>query len=113
MVNERMKITHDWDQYFRTHYHPVDKEWGKKDVEKYRRWYSPWIRHLESHMGFSFSGHTALELGCGIGAVSTLLNDRGCNITGSDIAESMVSAASSVNPGIPFMQYDVLKPFPR
>jgi SAM-dependent methyltransferase len=103
----------DWDKYYCSHYKPIGAVWGKRDLKKYRRWYSPWITYLESKHGFSFSDTSAVELGCGIGAFSSLLFEHGCRIMGTDIASSMVEAAGRVCPQIPFFQYNMLTSFPK
>lgn len=48
------------------------------------------------------------EIGCGPGQVARYLKDRGVNMCGVDLSEEMVSAASRLNPDIPFSAGDML-----
>lgn len=107
-----MKVI-NWDEYFYSHYQPEKKEWGRDDLNKYRRWYKTWIPFIENTLEISFHSKKVLELGCGIGAVSTLLFDSGATVTGSDIARVMVDHAKQLSPEISFMTYDIMKPFPH
>ena len=98
----------DWDHYFHSHYQPVGGKWGKADLEKYRTWYASWVTYFENHFHFSFTGKSAIELGCGIGAFCSLLADRGCDVTGSDISQEMIASAAAVCPNIPFVYCDII-----
>ncbi len=101
-----------WNNYFYSHYRPEGNEWGIKDLEKYRLWYSSWLHLIKSRFHLHFNDKKTLELGCGIGALSTLLHDEGAQATGTDIAEIMVEHAQRLSPTIPFRVYDVTRSFP-
>lgn len=101
----------NWDEYFYSHYHPQQREWSREDLEKYKRWYIYWIQFIKKNYSLSFSGKTALELGCAIGAITSLLNEDGCEIVGSDISEIIIKHAQHLCPDIPFITYDVMKPY--
>src|SRR5215470_9487702 len=47
-------------------------------------------------------GLTVLDAGCGIGYLSTKLQDRGARVTGIDFSERMIEIARSHNPAIDF-----------
>jgi SAM-dependent methyltransferase len=100
----------NWNEYFYSHYRPEEGEWGIKDLEKYKRWYYPWMQFLKKK--FNFKDKTALELGCGIGAFTALLNNEGCKATGTDIADKMIAHAKKTSSGVEFLVYDVMEPFP-
>lgn len=100
-----------WDSYFHSHYKPVNKEWSKEDLHKYKKWYRTWIPYVANKSKISFKNKSVLELGCGIGAVSSLLSEQGAVITGSDVARNMIKSASRLNPHIPYVYYDVMNPF--
>lgn len=102
-----------WDEYFYSHYQPSQGEWGYADLVKYKTWYAPWITYISKTFNISFKDSRVLELGCGIGAVSSLLLDAGANVTGSDISAQMVKHARRVSPAIPFEVYDVMKQYPK
>jgi len=60
--------------------------------------------------------HTAVDIGCGTGALCSVLKEKGLQVTGVDAAGRMLAIArrKPENRGIEFVQADVLKglPFP-
>jgi SAM-dependent methyltransferase len=108
-----MKEMTFWDQYFYSRYKPIRNEWGIEDLEYYERWYGSWLNYTESVLGKKFTKLQVLELGCGIGAVSSLLQKKGCDVVGSDISPVMVRIASNINPRVSFSEYDITKPYPK
>ena len=56
---------------------------------------------------FSETDGTVLDVGCGVGRVSHLLHERGFDVTGIDISESLVERARSLFPEIDFHVEDV------
>ncbi|HXD32340.1 MAG TPA: methyltransferase domain-containing protein [Pyrinomonadaceae bacterium] len=48
------------------------------------------------------------EIGCGPGQVARYLKDRGVNMCGIDLSEEMVTAATRLNPDIPFSTGNML-----
>lgn len=57
---------------------------------------------------------TILDVGCGTGALCSVLNDKGLLVTGIDPADHMlrVAKSKSENKGVIFIQADVLKRLP-
>lgn len=104
---------HKWDEYFYSHYNPKNNDWSIDDLNKYRRWYKPWLIYIKQCYNLQFNKKNILELGCGIGAVSSLLHDYGSTVTGTDIAEIMIHHAKKVTPDIVFEVYDVMKPYKK
>lgn len=52
-------------------------------------------------------GDKVLELGCGTGAYTRLLNERGFNVTGLDISENMLKQARLKNSDISLVRGDI------
>jgi SAM-dependent methyltransferase len=50
---------------------------------------------------------TALDVGCGVGRVASLLHDRGFDVTGIDVSEPFVDRARSLFPEVEFRAEDV------
>lgn len=101
-----------WDEYFYTRYKPVEKEWSDKDLKKYRDWYVTWVPYLFSDIPTSFSSKKlkGLELGAGIGAFTSLLADKGYQMTASDVSSKMIEIGSKVLHPIPYIYVDICKP---
>lgn len=57
---------------------------------------------------------TIIDIGCGTGALCSVINDKGLSVTGIDPAEKMLNIAmnKSENKSIQFRQADVLKGLP-
>lgn len=58
--------------------------------------------------------HNVIDLGCGTGALCSVLHQRGLDVTGVDLSEKMLSLAvrKKENHAIRFFQWDILKQLP-
>lgn len=56
---------------------------------------------------FSKIEASVLDVGCGVGRVSHLLNERGFDVTGIDISKPLLEKARSLFPEIPFRHEDI------
>lgn len=109
---ERKKV--NWDEYFHTRYKPEEIVWGNKDLQKYKKWYESWIPYVSNKSEIlsvkkNRKKVRVLEVGSGIGAISSLLYDKKFTVTGSDISKTMVQRANKVNKNIKFFFCDVEK----
>lgn len=84
--------------------------WGEHDVQKYQRWYQTWIPYLLDVIPDSYDLHNkkGLEIGAGIGAVSTLLQKKGLTMTATDISNEMVTAGKKLKNGVEYKLLDIL-----
>ena len=101
-----------WDSYFKEHLKPLETEWGKKDLQLYRKWYDSWIQHINKKiklLGYRGKQPECFEIGSSIGAVTSLLHEKGLSIVGSDISEEIVLAAKKTNPQVEFIYCDIQK----
>lgn len=57
---------------------------------------------------FTKSGGSVLDIGCGVGRVSHLLDEKGFDVTGIDISEPFVENARSLFPDIEFRVADAI-----
>ena len=101
-----------WDTYFQSHYQPVEREWGEKDLAKYKNWYNSWLPFIEKSGNFNNGDIDIFEIGSGVGAFVALLAERGYKITGSDISELMVHVGRKVFPQAQFLYCDIEKGIP-
>ena len=71
------------------------------------------IKRVEKELNL-LSFDTIIDVGCGTGALCSVLHDMGLAVTGIDPAEKMLHIAinKSANTAIEFMQADVLKRLP-
>lgn len=110
MTNKTKSV--NWNKYFMSHYHPVADTWSHEDVKKYRQWYFSWLRYIESRCIVLQQRARIFELGSGVGAMATLLHDKGHEVVGSDISSLMVKTAKELNTPVPFVLCDVEKKLP-
>lgn len=59
---------------------------------------------------FTDTDASVLDVGCGVGRVSHLLDERGFDTTGIDVSEPLVAKARSLFPGIDFRTADIRDP---
>jgi 2-polyprenyl-3-methyl-5-hydroxy-6-metoxy-1,4-benzoquinol methylase len=55
---------------------------------------------------------TVLDLGCGNGSCSALLQSQGFTVTGCDMSTSGITFARRAHPGIDFFEQDISRPLP-
>lgn len=101
-----------WDRYFHTHYHPLGKAWGQRDILRYEQWYFSWINYLEKRCSVLRKKARIFEIGSAVGAVANMLAQRGHEVVGSDISPFMVKKAGELVPSVPFVLCDIQKPIP-
>jgi len=102
----------DWDEYFRTEIKPLSQNWGFDDLIQYRRWYFMWLEFINTKLPI-FRHINALEIGSGIGAIVSLLAERGVTITGSDVSKKMIKIAKSMIPLGDFVYCNIEKNVPK
>lgn len=102
----------DWDEYFRTEIKPLSQNWGFDDLIQYRKWYFMWLKFINTKVPI-FHHVNALEIGSGIGAVVSLLSERGVSITGSDVSKKMLKIAKSIIPKGDFVYCNIEKTVPK
>lgn len=98
--------------YFKGHYKNNVGNFKKKDLEKSIRWFSGWLSHIQKFEDFKQgNGRKVLEIGCSIGGVSHILNDRGFKVYASDISAYGLKRAEvlakKLNKNITFYNFDV------
>lgn len=103
--------------YFSGHYRKNVGNFQKKDLEKSIKWFSGWLRHLQKFVNFKEgNGRKVLEIGCSIGGVIHILNDRGFSVYASDISAYGLKRAEilakRLHKNISFYNFDVQKGIP-
>lgn len=101
-----------WDRYFSSHYQPIGRSWGARDVAKYEKWYFSWINYIEKQCPILRKKSRIFEVGSAVGAVVKLLHDRGHDVTGSDISDLMVKTAGKLSAPVRFVYCDIQKGIP-
>lgn len=78
-----------------------------------KRRYAKIVEKVKSKMNL-FSFETIIDVGCGTGALCSVLNDKGMNVTGIDSAIKMLEIGmnKSKNKDIEFLQGDALEGLP-
>ncbi len=101
-----------WDAYYMSHYKPEDSDWSSRDVEKYKRWYVSWLSYIRVRCPAFQRKSTIFEIGSGIGSVAKSLQEKGHDVTGSDITPFMVQRANLYCKPVKFIECDIQKPIP-
>jgi len=104
-----------WDQYFHSHYNPQEKDWGMQDLIYYRNWYFSWVTYICNIplVNKKLIGKPiGFEIGSAIGGTTSLLAEKGIQMTGSDISREIVKQAGKINKSIPFVFCDIQKGIP-
>jgi SAM-dependent methyltransferase len=109
---EKNNVTIDWDNYFGSCMYPSSAGWHQAQLELYRKWYVSWLAYIHRAVPIYVRGMETFEVGSGIGAVVSLLRERGVHITGSDISKKAVAIAKRLNPIVPFVVCDIEKGIP-
>ncbi len=96
------------EKYFKILYKPARNRWSNEDLIRHKNWYFSWIRYigkfLDIENGF---GKQVFEVGSGIGAMVSILSERGFKCIGSDISNYIIEKAIGLNPDINFIWCDI------
>ncbi len=96
--------------YFKGWYKSAVGNFSKEDLELSRRWFFAWIEKLGEYIPLKKgNGKKILEIGCSIGAVSSLLVEKGFDVYASDISEYAVKKAKKLTPNVKFSVIDIQK----
>ncbi len=99
--------------YFNGWYKSAVGNFTKDDLEISRRWFYAWVEKLGEYIPLKKgNGKKILEIGCSIGAVSSLLVEKGFNVWASDISEYAVKKAMKLTPSVNFSVIDIQKKVP-
>lgn len=86
------------------------KKYSTEEVFYYYRFFQGWIRFLDKFLPLkNGSGKKVLEIGCGIGAFAKILDERGFNVTATDISSYIIKKAKKNLPYIDFQILDIEK----
>lgn len=86
------------------------KKYNTKEFEGQYKWFKNITKFIEKHVSFENAGNKrALEIGCGWGAFSRILKDRGFEVIATDISAFIVKKAKKIQKDIDFRVEDVEK----
>lgn len=94
----------------REYYRRFHKEYSEGELERYYRWFSGWIRFLDRYLPLrDGQGRRVLEIGCSIGAFAKLLQERGFEVTATDISSFIIKKAKRLQNGVDFRTLNIEK----
>ena len=90
------------------------KKNGELDFSTYENWFSGWYNFVKNRAGLEEGKNKkVLEIGCAIGAFSKILNEKGFEVTATDISEFILIEAKKKNPTVEFKVLDIEKEKPK
>lgn len=93
-------------RYFGAYY----KKYSRDELTKAYRWFKGWIRLIDQiYPVKNGKGKKILEVGCGIGAFSKILKERGFTVSSSDISGFIISKAKKLQKGVNFKVENIEK----
>jgi len=88
-------------------------KFNQANLQKSKNWFSGWLRFLDKFLNLKNGrGRKSLEVGCGFGAISNLLTERGFEAYASDVSPYAVEQAKKLSPAVRFFCFDVEKNIP-
>jgi len=88
-------------------------KFNSANLRKSKNWFFGWLRYLNRFVDLeSGRGKRSLEIGCGFGAVSNLLAERGFEAYASDVSQYAVKEAQKLSPKIKLLKFDVQQEIP-
>ena len=85
------------------YFSPRYKKYDKKEFIKTYRSLVAWIRFIERYFPVrNIAEKKVLEVGCGLGGFAKILEEKGCNVSASDISAFMIENAKKLNPNVKF-----------
>jgi 2-polyprenyl-3-methyl-5-hydroxy-6-metoxy-1,4-benzoquinol methylase len=100
------------EDYFEGFYKSEVGEYSKKRDDELANWFRGMYSYVNKFVPIkNSSGKTILEFGCAYGAASSVLNDYGLKVTGTDISKLAVDRARKLHPEITFKTHDMQKLF--
>lgn len=101
-------LQHGNTHFDKVYYRRFHKDYDKKELDLYIRWFSGWIRFLGNYLPLGDGqGKRVLEIGCSIGAFSKLLQERGFGVTATDISSFIIKKAKRLQSGVDFRTLNV------
>jgi len=93
-------------KYFGAYY----KKYSQYELNKAYHWFKGWVRLINQIYPLK-TGYNkkVLEVGCGIGAFSKILKERGFTVSSSDISRFIISKAKKLQKGIDFKVENIEK----
>lgn len=99
--------------YFDTYYSKNLKELTQQDVKKIKNWFWGWFKYLNKFASLQEGrNRRVLEIGCALGVFSSLLKERGFDVSASDISPYIINFARQLFSGIKFYNFDVQREIP-
>lgn len=101
------------EDYFKDYFPKELNKFTPKDIKKVRNWFWGWFKYLDHFVNLeNGNNRKVLEVGCAIGAFSSILNEHNFDVYASDVSAYVISYARKFWPEIKFFKFDVQKEIP-
>ncbi|MDD4606955.1 MAG: class I SAM-dependent methyltransferase [Patescibacteria group bacterium] len=96
-------------EYFNNYYKNLKKN-TNYEIKRNINWFWGWFKYLNRFIDLrDGKGSKVLEVGCAIGAFSSILYNHNFNVYASDFSKYILSVAKKEHPKIKFYNFDVQK----
>lgn len=110
MNKEKFKYEED---YFITYLPKRLEKFTSQDIRRVKNWFWGWFKYLNKFVDLkNGNNRKVLEVGCAIGAFSSILKEHNFDVYASDISSYVINYARKFWPEIKFFKFDIQEEIP-
>lgn len=98
---------HGQKDFDKKYYGAYYKKYTNNELTKAYLWFKGWIRLINNLHPLADKSQKVLEVGCGIGAFSKILKEKGYIVSASDISSFIINQAKKLQKNINFTVEDI------
>lgn len=103
-------LQHGNTHFDKVYYRRFHRDYDKKELDLYIRWFSGWIGFLDRYLPLKKGdSRRVLEVGCSIGAFARILEKRGFKVIATDISSFIIKRAKRLQKGVDFRTLNIEK----
>lgn len=103
-------LQHGNTHFDKVYYRRFHKDYDKRELDLYIRWFSGWIGFLDRYLPLKKGdSRRVLEVGCSIGAFARILKERGFKVIATDISSFIIKRAKRLQKGVDFRTLNIEK----
>lgn len=107
---DMVQAQHGKEDFDKKYYARFFKQNGELDFSTYVNWFTGWYNFVKNRAPLvEGKNKKVLEIGCAIGTFSKILNEKGFEVTATDISEFILKEARGKTPNVEFRVLDIEK----